>query len=278
MTVRPIITLTTDFGLEDEYVGAVKGVLLTFLPYCQIVDITHAIAPQDVQSASSILSRTCGFFPDATVHLAVVDPGVGSTRRLLAIKTPRYCFVGPDNGIFTAVLLSETDKQIHHIVNSSLFLSPVSRTFHGRDIMAPVAARLAGGMDIRNVGPAVAVGTCCTLPVRKILVKDDQLIGEIISRDRFGNLRTNISGKEIRKFTRDRAMTLEIGKRSTTRICLTYADAESGELVAVIDSYGFLEVSVVCGNAWEELDAQVGDRVIITLQGGDSKQNLANTP
>jgi S-adenosyl-L-methionine hydrolase (adenosine-forming) len=269
MTIRPIITLTTDFGLEDEYVGAVKGVLLSFLPSAQIVDITHAIDPQDVQGGSTILSRACGFFPDETVHLAVVDPGVGSARRLLAIKTPRYCFVGPDNGIFTAVLLSETTIQVHQIVNSSLFLSPVSRTFHGRDIMAPVAARLAGGMDISNVGPSIAIDTCCTLPVRKILVKDNQMIGEIVSRDRFGNLRTNISGEDIRKFARDRAITLKVGKQSTTRICSTYAEAESGDLIAVVDSFGFLEVSVACGNAWEEVGARVGDLVTITLQGGD---------
>jgi len=263
MAIRPIITLTTDFGLEDEYVGALKGVILSLLPDAQIIDITHAIAPQDIQGASLILARCCTFFPDSTVHLAVVDPGVGSTRPLLVLKTLHHYFVGPDNGIFSAFLRSGP-VQLHRIVNESLFLSPLSHTFQGRDIMAPVAARLAGGMDIGNVGPVVSLETCSLLTCSRPEVVGHQLLGEIVSRDHFGNLRTNISEEAIRRFAGTGGIILEIGTRRIEGLRSTYAETGQGELIALLDSYGFVEIAVACGNAGQEINVQLGERVIIS--------------
>jgi len=276
MAIRPTITLTTDFGLDDEYVGVVKGVLLSFLPDVQLVDITHSIAPQDIQKAAMIIDRACRFFPEATVHLAVVDPGVGSARRLLAIKTSRSFFVGPDNGIFTAILQSESTIKIHHITNSNLFLSPVSSTFHGRDIMAPIAARLQAGMDIGKVGPLVASNSCRMLPVSSPQIAGHQLTGEIICRDRFGNLRTNISEQTIKAFAGRREITLRIGSKKIAGVCSTYAEASAGELIAVMDSFGSMEIAIVCGNAAGELHAAVGDKVWITFSEEQGKQGFKN--
>ena len=274
MATRPIITLTTDFGLDDEYVGAVKGVLLSFLPDVQLVDITHTIAPQDIQKAAMIVNRACRFFPEATVHLAVVDPDVGSARPILAIKTSQGFFVGPDNGIFTSILQSESTIKIHRITNSSLFLSPVSRTFHGRDIMAPIAARLAAGMDISNVGPPVATNSCHMLPVSSPQITAHHLTGAIICQDRFGNLRTNISEQTIKAFAGTRGITVRIGSKKIAGICSTYAEACTGELIAVMDSFGSMEISVACGNAADELHAAVGDKVCITFSEDQGKQGL----
>lgn len=269
MATRPIITLITDFGLEDEYVGALKGVLLSLQPDCQIVDITHAIPPQDILRASHIVSRVCNFFSESTVHLAIVDPGVGTTRPLLAIKTARHFFVGPDNGIFSTLLLPESTLQIHHIVNTNLFLSPVSSTFQGRDIMAPVAARLAGGLDIKEVGPAVSIEACCILPFSKATILDQKLYGEVVSMDHFGNLRTNISKEDILSFAGVRGITLGIGTARIPGVCSTYSDAMPGDRIGVIDSYGFLEISVVGGNAWKQINCGVGAKIEITLREND---------
>ncbi|RPH42329.1 MAG: hypothetical protein EHM86_02715 [Desulfobulbaceae bacterium] len=276
MATRPIITLTTDFGLDDEYVGAVKGVLLSLLPDVQLVDITHSIAPQDIRKAAIIIGRACSFFPDTTIHLAVVDPGVGSARPILAIKTTRGYFVGPDNGIFTAILQSESTIKIHHVTNSELFLSPISRTFHGRDIMAPVAARLAAGMNICKVGPPVASNACYMLTACSPQIAGHHLTGEIISRDRFGNLRTNISEKDIKAFAGNRDISLKIGSKKTRGICSTYAEASAGELITVVDSFGSIEIAVICGNAADELHAAVGDKVSITFSEDQGKQGLKN--
>lgn len=249
MTVVPsLITLTTDFGLHDEYVGALKGVLLSILHEARIVDISHLIAPQDVHGASMVLAGSAPFFPDGTVHLAVVDPGVGSARRILAIKTTRHIFVGPDNGVFSPFLQTEP-AVIHHITNSALFRFPVSPTFHGRDIMAPIAARLAGGMDISVVGPVVPLETCCFLAASAPVHTGGHLQGQIVSKDRFGNLRTNISKDAISKLADAGDFVVQVGDMTTTGLHATYAEKRPGELIALIDSRGFLEIAVVEGDA-----------------------------
>lgn len=265
MTTRPIITLTTDFGLEDEYVGAIKGVLLSFLPDAQIIDISHAIAPQDIGAAADILERSCAFFPDNTVHLAVVDPGVGSARPLLALKTARHIFVGPDNGLFSSFLRTEPVR-IHRIANDSLFLSPVSPTFQGRDVMAPVAARLAGGMDIGKAGPAVAVDSCRLLQKGSPESVGSQMIGEIVSHDHFGNLRTNISAEEIKRFAGTGRIVVRIGDSRIEGLRSTYSDTAEGELIALVDSHNRVEIAVAGGSAWQTLNARLGDRIVINRQ------------
>ncbi len=262
MTRRAVITLTTDFGLEDEYVGALKGVLLSFLPDVQIIDISHAIRPHDIEGASGILARSCIFFPDSTVHLAVVDPGVGSDRALLALRTDRHIFVGPDNGIFSSFLLADPVR-IHRISNDSLSLCSVSPTFHGRDILAPVAAQLAGGLDIGKVGPEIGRGNCCLLNMCRPEITAERLVGEIVSRDHFGNLRTNISALDIRRFAGKESVILEIGAQIITGLSVTYAGTEKGNVIALVDSSGSVEIAVVCGNAWQEINAHCGQKVVV---------------
>jgi S-adenosylmethionine hydrolase len=259
----PLITLTTDFGLHDEYLGALKGVLLSFLYEARIVDISHLIAPQDVLGASMVLAGSAPFFPDGTVHLVVVDPGVGSDRRILAIKTARHIFVGPDNGVFSPFLQTEP-VVIHHITNSALFRFPVSPTFHGRDIMAPIAARLAGGMDISVVGPAVPLETCCFLATSAPVSTGGQLHGQIVSKDHFGNLRTNISKDEIANLSGAGELVLQAGGRTATGLHATYTEKRPGELIALIDSRGFLEIAVVEGNAAATTKMGVGDLFILS--------------
>lgn len=264
----PIITLTTDFGLLDEYVGALKGVLLSFLYNARIIDISHLIAPGDIFGASVILARSAAFFPERTVHLAVVDPEVGSNRRILAVQTARYIFVGPDNGIFSPFLQSEP-AVVHHITNNTLFRSPVSTTFHGRDIMAPIAARLAGGMDISVVGPAVSLETCALLTPPASIRIDNQLYGQIISKDHFGNLRTNISKNEIENLSGEGKFILQIGDKAITGLNSTYAEQEPGTLIALIDSQGFLEIAVVKGNAGVITKMGIGDPFMLSRRCPD---------
>jgi hypothetical protein len=262
----PIITLTTDFGLVDEYVGALKGVLLSYLYDARIIDLTHAIAPQDIHGAATILAHAAVFFPASTVHLAVVDPGVGSDRPILAVKTTRHIFVGPDNGILSPFLLAGP-VVVHQITNTGLFRSPVSPTFQGRDIMAPVVARLAGGMDIDQVGPAVPVETCHLLVVPEPLLVDNQLVGRIVSRDHFGNLRSNISVNEIGKLPGKREIVLQVGGRTVTGLNTTYAEKNRGEIIALIDSGGFLEIAVVGGDAANTTKTGPGETIILSRQG-----------
>ncbi len=262
----PIITLTTDFGLRDEYVGALKGVLLSYLHDARIIDITHAIAPHDVPGAAAILARAAVFYPDSTVHLAVVDPGVGSDRPILAVKTARHIFVGPDNGILGPFLLAGP-VVVHRVTETGLFRSPVSPTFHGRDIMAPVAARLAGGMDIGRVGPAVPVETCRLLAVPEPLLVDNRLVGRIVSRDHFGNLRSNISVNEIGNLPGKGEIVLQMGTRTVTGLNTTYAEKNRGEILALIDSSGFLEIAVVGGDAANTTKIGPGETIILSRQG-----------
>ena len=262
----PIITLTTDFGLVDEYVGVLKGVILSYLCDARIIDITHAIAPQDISGASTILTRAAAFFPDSTVHLAVVDPGVGSSRSILAVKTARHIFVGPDNGILSPFLRADP-VAVHQVTNTELFRSPVSPTFHGRDIMAPVTARLAGGMDISRVGPAVPIETCRLPATPEPHFAGDQLVGRIISRDHFGNLRSNISVNEIEKLPGKGKIVLQADGMTISGLNTTYAEKNPGELIALIDSSGFVEIAVVGGNAVIATKIGLGETIILSRQG-----------
>lgn len=262
----PIITLTTDFGLLDEYVGALKGVLLSYHRDARIIDITHGIAPQDILGASMVLAHAAVFFPDSTVHLAVVDPGVGSGRPILAVRTARHIFVGPDNGILSP-FLREDPVAVHQVTNSGLFRSPVSPTFHGRDIMAPIAARLAGGLDISQVGPAVPVETCHLLATPEPQLVGDQLVGRVVSRDHFGNLRSNITTHDIGRLPGKGEIVLQAGDTTIYGLNTVYAEKNPGELIAVIDSSGFIEIAVVSGNAGDATKIGIGGTVILSRQG-----------
>lgn len=261
----PIITLTTDFGTTDEYVGALKGVLLTVLGNATIIDITHAIPPQDVLRASRILASCAPYFPPASVHLAVVDPGVGSMRRIVAVRSAEQTFVGPDNGIFTP-FLQQDSTIVHHVTNERLFRSPISPSFHGRDIMAPVAARLAGGMDIAEVGPPVSRESCVRLSEIEPYQNGEQLVGRVLAKDNFGNLRTNLPGQSVKDFAGEGTISFRIGNLVIDGLNSVYADKRRGEMIALIDSQGYIEIAVVGGDTALVTGIGIGSEVIVSRQ------------
>jgi len=267
-----VITLTTDFGLEDSYVAAMKGVILGINPQATIVDVTHTVPPQDIQAGAFALLGAAPYFPKGTVHVAVIDPGVGSERRAIAMQAGGYFFIGPDNGVLTLaaqvhnlrrklslVRPSSTLKAIH-LLNPEYWLSEVSSTFHGRDIFAPVAAHLSSGEPFDNFGLPIEDYTLIEL--KPPIERDDALIGEILYIDRFGNLISNILNWRIPE-VREQAR-VEIAETCFCGIFQTYSNAKLGEPLALIGSSGFLEIAVRNGNAARQLDAKIGDTVIVT--------------
>lgn len=261
----PIITLITDFGLRDEYVGVVKGVILTNAPSAHIVDITHLIPPQRVQTASHLLARTSGYFPPGTVHLAIVDPGVGSSRSILAIAADSQYFIGPDNGIFTPIFLGAASLAVHRVTAAVLFPGSVSATFHGRDIMAPIAAKLASGLDIDKVGPRVAVQDCVHTHSCIINRKGDMLEGEIVHVDNFGNLCSNISRQAVENFAGSMAIIVRVTEDYSIPLCHAYGDRSTGDLLALYDSHEYLEIAVNQGSAAQRLNLTVGAKIVLSV-------------
>ncbi|GAB6190968.1 SAM hydrolase/SAM-dependent halogenase family protein [Desulfocastanea catecholica] len=262
----PLVTLITDFGLKDEYVGVVKGVILCQNPALRIVDISHLIPPQDISSAAHLLTKSYGFFPPGSVHLVIVDPGVGSDRPLLAIHSDGYFFVGPDNGIFTPLLNGARPPAVHRITESALFLPTVSTTFHGRDIMAPVAAQLATGLPITRVGPPVLPKDCLLSGPRACAIINGVLHGEIIHVDRFGNLCTNISRRNMEGLNGGQNFSVQIGEDAQlldVPLVSSYVGQKKNGLLALYDSHDFLEIAVNRGNAAQRLQAATGCRVLL---------------
>jgi len=257
---RPIITLTTDFGTKDGYVGAVKGVIKRINLQAEVMDITHQLESFDVLAAAFSLRSSSAYFPQGTVHLAVVDPGVGSERQPLLVRTESFVFVGPDNGIFSFVYDSQKITDIIHLSNREYFLADVSSTFHARDIFAPVAAYVTLGVDINEFGtPATE---CLRLLIPEPKVTGNTLTGEVIHIDGFGNLITNIGadllhGKSVASVT--------IGRKRIGRISRSYFDISTGQAGALIDSSGFLEIAMNQGNAQRDLGAKIGTGVKVSF-------------
>ncbi len=259
-----IITLTTDFGTCDAYVGVMKGVILGINPNVQIVDITHAVPPQDLHEAAFLIHSAYRYFPEGTIHTVVVDPGVGSDRRAIVCQTGRASFVCPDNGILSYLLQEienggEQPTRVVEIQNKDYFLPEVSQTFHGRDIFAPVAAHLSLGVSLADFGPSTE--TLVRFPIPTLHLSDDTLTGEIIKIDGFGNAITNIPENALA--TRVSTYEIRIGQTSLTRINRDYAESEGGQLLAIIGSFGMLEIAVNGGSAAERLGLKRGDCVII---------------
>ncbi len=251
-----LITLTTDFGVVDSYVAVMKGVIFTIAPDARIVDITHQIAPQNVREAAYVLSSAVPYFPPGTVHVVVVDPGVGSARRPIAIQTNSACFVGPDNGVFTSALAAAEQATVVHLQNRAYWRTAISHTFHGRDIFAPVAAHLAAGVPLDALGPPIDDSLLLDLaqPVR---LAGGKLRGEIVHVDRFGNLISNIPGSWLAGndwMIRVAGYTLD-GVRSS------YAGVAPGQLVALVSSGDTLEVAVCNGNAARMLTVATGEPI-----------------
>ncbi len=260
---RPIITLTTDFGLHDDYVGTVKGVILCTCRDAVIVDLTHDIEPQNIVAAAMSIGASFRFFPGGTLHIVVVDPGVGSDRRILAVRSAGHLFVAPDNGVLTPVLTEDAFQEAFQVNNRDLFATTISASFHGRDIMAPVAAGLACGMDISLVGPRLSRQQCCRISLPAAIVTHGNLTGKIIHIDRFGNLRTSITAEDLAAFS-GKQLQILVGGQTLNAVNGAYSDAETGHLVALIDSRNHLEIAVVGGNAAKRLGCHVGDGITVS--------------
>lgn len=263
LTPSRIITLMTDFGTSDHYVGVMKGVMLNINPQAQIVDITHAIPPQDVHAAAFLIDSAHRYFPTGTIHVIVVDPGVGSERRAIVCQTETAYFVCPDNGILTHILRNEERICTVAVENSAYFLPQVSNTFHGRDIFAPVAAHLSRGVPIGKLGSPVAPSV--QLPIPKPQVTDNTIIGQVIWIDAFGNLITNISQKILESLEARDSVVIHAGGAEIDRLNRSYAESAVGEVLAIVGSFNRLEISINQGEAAQVLGLQRGDRVTICM-------------
>lgn len=273
-----IITLTTDLGLTDAYVAAMKGVILSINPEVELIDICHTIKPQNISQAAFVLGMAHQFFPDKTIHVVVVDPGVGTERRAIILRTPSADFVAPDNGVLSYVLQQSSTKPVEGKVNQQVELgpgmeaititkpqfwrSPVSPTFHGRDIFAPVAARLSLGFPPIDFGEAITSVVMLPLP-HPYQAPDGSLVGHILHIDSFGNLITNIKSDDLPPTKR--AITIEVGNQLISGLSRTYAEGRG--LLALIGSSGYLEVSLKGGSACAFLNAEVGNEVRISHRG-----------
>jgi S-adenosylmethionine hydrolase len=262
----PVISLLTDFGLSDAYVGIMKGVILSKAPDAGIVDISHRISPQDLVRAAYLIDSAYHYFPKGTVHVVVVDPGVGGNRDIIALEAAGYYFLAPDNGVLTRILETTTVSSAVTVENRRFFLETVSRTFHGRDIFAPVAAYLVQGGDLRDLGPLVAPGDLAHLRLPKPRVaKTGEVIGAVIDIDRFGNLITNIDEGLIQGLCKKSgsAVTVHVSRSIIYGLQISYAGVSPGEGLAIIGSRGTLEISVNCGSARDFFPAAIGDTVMV---------------
>ncbi|MBN2256786.1 MAG: SAM-dependent chlorinase/fluorinase [Anaerolineaceae bacterium] len=261
----PIITLLTDFGSKNGFSGVLKGVIWKIAPGVQIADLTHEITPQNVLEGSIALWRAAPYFPPGTIHMAVVDPGVGTLRRPIAAHIADHFFVGPDNGLFTPLLeqayrLGQPAILIH-LDKPQYWLPVVSNTFHGRDIFSPVAAHLASGIDLELLGTPIFDPVKLELP-RPIKVQKGWC-GQVLLIDHFGNIATNLSGDLIQG---EKDLVVTIAGRGIHRLTNTYGEKQAGDLIALIDSENFIEVATVNGNAARTLGVVVGDPVELHFQ------------
>jgi S-adenosylmethionine hydrolase len=254
-----IITLTTDFGLSDAYVAMMKGVILSINPSANLVDITHQIGTGSISQAALLIRETFLYFPGGTVHLAVVDPGVGSNRSLVALQADAHFFVGPDNGLFWPVFRDFRGTKVVHLTKSRYFLPSITETFHGREIFAPVAAHLSLGLSLESLGPSIPDLTKLAIP--EPYMKEGVLCGQIIRVDNFGNLVTNISSWELTDFLQSSPPRIEAGKLVVRKLSRIYADSEEGEPFALINSSNLLEIAVNLGRASEYIGLRNGEIV-----------------
>jgi S-adenosylmethionine hydrolase len=263
---RPIITLTTDFGTNDHFVGAMKGVILDIVPDAQIIDICHSVQAFDVLDGALTISQAYSYFPNRTVHLVVVDPGVGTGRRPILASCDKYHFVAPDNGVLSLVYAREERMHVRHITSEHYFLQPVSNTFHARDIFSPVAAYLAKEVDSLKFGDEVEDYVRFNAP-RPKAVDQNKLRGVILKVDRFGNLITNITPQDAPMLFGDTAKKFKIlvGSREITEMHDAYAEGAPGEVFCVLGSMGFLEIAANRGAAAQLTGAGKGTDVNIIL-------------
>ncbi len=264
-----IITLLTDFGLSDAYVAMMKGVILSIKRDAVLVDITHNINTGSILQGAYIVKESFSFFPAGTVHVAVVDPGVGSNRRSIAVNAGGHFLIGPDNGIFWPVIERYKDATVYELTEKRYFLPQVTSTFHGRDIFAPVAAHISLGLNIHQLGRAVSDPEKLEMPLP--FKHDNTLTGQIIRIDNFGNLITNITADDLAGFLDNRTPVIHTGKIKIFGLNKIYSDRENGELLAIINSTNNLEIAVNMGKAshyiGKEPDDIIGTAVRVEKTG-----------
>jgi S-adenosylmethionine hydrolase len=262
---RPIVTLTTDFGMADGYVGVMKGVILSINPNCAIIDISHEIPHHDILEAHYVLERSYSFFPPHAIHIAVVDPGVSGPRKPILIQTDRYFFVGPDNGIFSFVPYNETIQKVIALTTDEYFLSSVSNTFHGRDIFASCTAHLTLGIQPEQMGPEIE--QIVMLEEAEPVVRENQITGKITHIDRFGNLISNIRRKHLESIAQKGPYEILAGKKRLRRVEGSYSAVPKGEVLAIFGSSGTLEIAANQDNAAKKLELKRDSALIIISKG-----------
>lgn len=274
MPRRPIITLTTDFGLNDHFVGTMKGVILNIVPDAEIVDICHTVQAFDILDGALALAHAYPYFPAGTVHLVVVDPGVGSARRPIVASSEEYNFVAPDNGVLSLMYAREERLSVRHVTSDHYFLQPLSNTFHGRDIFAPVAAYLAKGVVHDKFGDEISDYVRFNAP-RPKQVDAKTLRGVVLKVDRFGNLITNFTPDDLPGLFQAPApvFKIAISKKEITSLRTNYADGVPGEVFAILGSMGYLEIAANRGTAAQLVGANKGTEVNITLEGAVAVSN-----
>ena len=268
MAQRPTITLTTDFGTNDHFVGVMKGVILDIVPEAQIVDICHSVQAFDVLDGALTISQAYSYFPNRTVHIVVVDPGVGTARRPIIASCDKYHFVGPDNGVLSLVYARESRMHVRHITADHYFLQPVSNTFHARDIFSPVAAYLAKEVDSLKFGDEIEDHVKFSAPKPKP-VEPNRLRAVVLKVDRFGNLVTNITPQDVPALfaAGAKGFKIVVGNKEITEIRNAYAEGGPGEVIAILGSMGFLEIAANRGAAAQLTGAGKGSEVSIILGG-----------
>ncbi|MBI3836548.1 MAG: SAM-dependent chlorinase/fluorinase [Planctomycetia bacterium] len=256
-----IITLTTDFGISSPYVAMIKGVILSINPQARLVDLTHAIGPQNVRQAALVLADATHWFPPETIHLAVVDPGVGTGRKIVYARIGQHDFIAPDNGLLSRLALATPPSTIITVADPRFWLPAVSATFHGRDIMAPVAARLSLGLEPQRLGPVQH--ELVQLQWTEARVSERRIQGSVLSVDAFGNLITNIPADALVNVPRGEKVTIVCDEHETHGIFSTYADQPAMTLIALIGSSGNLELAIVGDSATIMLGVNVGAPVTV---------------
>ena len=264
-----IITLLTDFGNRDEYVGLMKGVILTINPSVTLVDITHRIDSQDIMQAAYAIHSAYRYFPTGSVHLIVVDPGVGTGRSLLAYEMRKQYFVAPDNGVLTLLLNNDDATTLVRLTNSDYFLDTVSQTFHGRDIIAPVGAHISRGVDLQQLGDKMTPGDAVRLEnFQPFISETGEIVGTIVAVDHFGNLISNIDYQTLSKANQHvhkNKIRIQIGPHTIYGLYQTYENVRPNTALGLIGSRGYLEVAVNKGNAGKILNAAKGDAVRVKI-------------
>jgi S-adenosylmethionine hydrolase len=266
---RPIVTLTTDFGTTDHFVGAVKGVILDIVPDAAIVDISHAVQAFDVLDGALAISQAYSYFPNGTIHMVVVDPGVGTARRPILASSDGYHFVAPDNGVLSMVYAKEERVHVRHITSEHYFRVPVSNTFHARDIFAPVAAYLAKQVDSHKFGDEIEDYVRFAAPKPKA-TGENRMRAVVLKVDRFGNLITNVTPADVPALfaAKSGAFKIVVGSREITEIRATYAEGSPGEVFGIIGSMGYLEIAANRAAAAQVTGAGKGSEVSIILGEG----------